>query len=66
MRDLAHLFTLLEMRQEQLRLHLRFVRAGSVEARRIQSLIATTRTRKRLLEEFTADESRARTGMTVH
>jgi hypothetical protein len=66
MRDLADLVALLEMRQEQLRLHLRFVRAGSVEARRIQSLIATMRMRKRLLEEFTADESRARTGMTVH
>ena len=66
MRNLAHLVAILEMRQEQLQLHLRFVRAGSVEARRIQSLIATMRMRKRLLEEFTADKDRARTGMTVH
>ena len=66
MRDLAHLVALLEMREEQLQLHLSLVRAGSVEARRTQSVIATMRMRKRVLEEFTADASRAARKATCH
>lgn len=46
------------MREEQLKLHLGLVRAGSVEARKIQSLIATMRLRKRALQQFTAGASR--------
>jgi hypothetical protein len=66
MRDLAHLVALLEMRDEQLQLHLGFVRAGSMEARKIRSLLATIRMRKRALQEFTADASRAPREMTFH
>ena len=66
MQDLAHLVARLEMREEQLQLHLGLVRAQNVEARRIRSLIATLRMRKRLLEEFTLDANRARTGTTAH
>jgi hypothetical protein len=58
MRDLAHLVALYEMREEQLQLHLRLVREGSVEAQRARSVIATMRLRKRVLQEFTADASR--------
>ena len=65
MRDLAHLVALLEMREEQLRLHLCLVRAGSTEAQKIQSLIATMRLRKRMFQEFAADDGR-RKGTTTH
>ena len=59
MQDLAHLVALLEMREEQLQLHLRLVRAGSMEARRIRALIATMRMQKGEIEEFAVDEKRA-------
>ena len=65
MRDLAHLVALYEMREEQLQLHLSLVRAGSIEARRIRSVIATMRMRKRVLEEFTAGD-RVPERMTIH
>jgi hypothetical protein len=66
MRDLAHLVALLEMREEQLQLHLNLVRAGNTEARKIRSLLATMGMRKRALQEFTADASRATGKTTLH
>ena len=66
MRDPAHLVALYEMREEQLQLHLSLVRAGSVEARRTQSVIATMRMRKRALQEFKADVSGDARETTVH
>ena len=66
MRDLAHLVALYEMREEQLQLHLCLVRTGSMEARKIRSLLATMRVRKRALQEFKADVGGATRETTVH
>ena len=66
MRDLAHLVALLEMREEQLEIHLCSVRAQSTEARKARAQIATMRIRKRAIEEFAVHENRAPTGATVH
>ena len=66
MRPIAHLVALLEMREEQLQLHLCSVCAESGEARRVRSLLATMRLRKRVLEQFTVEGNSARKGMTFH
>ena len=66
MQDVAQLINLMELRAEQLQLHLRLVHVESGEARRIRALIATMQMRKRLLLQFAADESRAGNGTTVH
>jgi hypothetical protein len=66
MRQIAHLVALIEMREEQLNIHLCSVRTGSGEARRIRSLLATMQMRKRALKQFPVDDNRARKTMTVH
>lgn len=66
MQDLPHLVMLLEIRVEQLQLHLRSVRVGCVEERKTRALIATMRMRKRLLQQFALYDGRTTNGMTVH
>jgi hypothetical protein len=51
-RDLKHELTLLELRAEQLRLHLGSVCAYSSEARRARSLLAAIDIRKTALRNF--------------
>ena len=65
MRDLSHLMHLLEMRIEQLHLHLRSVRAQTAEDRRTRALIKAMRTWQRRLHRFKTDTRRS-PGMTVH
>jgi hypothetical protein len=49
---LKHEIALLEMRSEQLRIHLRSIPSGDLEARRIRAVISTMSTKLRALKQF--------------
>jgi hypothetical protein len=49
---LKHEIALLEMRSEQLRIHLRSIPSGHLEARRIRAAISTMRVKLNALKRF--------------
>ena len=52
MERLKHEIALLEMRSEQLRIHLRSVPSGNPEARTVRSLLNAMRTKMKALKRF--------------
>jgi hypothetical protein len=49
---LKHEIALLEMRSEQLRIHLRSIPSGNLESRRIRAVISSMRTKLRAIRQF--------------
>ena len=58
MERLNHEIALLEMRTEQLRIHLRSVRSGNPEARKVRSVLSAMRTKMRALQAVRAYRGR--------
>jgi ribosomal protein S15P/S13E len=50
--SLKHEIALLEMRSEQLRIHLHSIPSGHPEARRLRAVISAMRTKLRALQQF--------------
>jgi len=62
---LYHEVALLEMRSEQLRLHLGSLPDASSEARRIRSLLGTMKLKIRVLKHFAREGNRSARGMAM-
>jgi hypothetical protein len=65
MESLKHEIALLEMRAEQLRIHLRSFPSGNAEARKVRSVLSAMRTKIRALRQF-ARASMGRANITLH